>query len=51
MLERWAVGRDRPHSTGVESAIQTVSDQKSLSAASSRMTCLASGSAARSRLW
>jgi hypothetical protein len=36
MSERWAVGRDRPHSTGVESAIQTVSYQKSLSAASSR---------------
>jgi hypothetical protein len=44
------VARERPHSTGVESAIQTVSNQKSLSAARSRMTCLTSGSAACSRL-
>jgi hypothetical protein len=40
----------RPHSTGVESAIQTLSNQKSLSMARSRITCLISGSAARGRL-
>jgi hypothetical protein len=44
MSERRAVGRERPHSTGVESAIHTSADQKSLSAARSRMTCLTSGS-------
>jgi len=43
MSERWTVGRERPYSTGVESAIQTSSSQKSLSAARSRITCLTSG--------
>ena len=43
-------GRERPHSTGVESAIRTLPDQKSLSAARSRITCRTSGSTARSRL-
>jgi hypothetical protein len=50
MSGRLTAGRERPHSTGVESAIQTSSNQKSLSAAKSRMACLISGSAARSRL-
>ena len=44
------MGRDIPQGTGVESAIQTVSNQKSLSVASIRITRLISGSAARSRL-
>jgi hypothetical protein len=47
--ERLTAGRDRPHSTGVESATQTSSNQKSLSATRSRIACLTSGSAARSR--
>jgi hypothetical protein len=50
MSERLTAGRDRAHSTGVESAIQTLSNQKSLSAASSRITYLTNGRAARSRL-
>jgi hypothetical protein len=50
MSGRLTAGRERAHSTGVESAIQTLSSQKSLSAARSRITCLISGSAARSRL-
>jgi hypothetical protein len=50
MSERLAVARERPHSTGVESVTHTGSNQKSLSAARSRMTCLTSGKAAFSRL-
>ncbi len=42
--------RSAPHSTGVGSAIQTSSSQQSLSASRSRITCLISGRAARSRL-
>jgi hypothetical protein len=49
MAERWTVGRERPHSTGVESAIQTLSSQKSVSAAISRITRLINGKAAPSR--
>jgi hypothetical protein len=49
-LERWTVGRDMPHGTGVESVIHTVSIQKSLSMASSRIMRLTNGRAARRRL-
>jgi hypothetical protein len=49
MAERLTAGRERAHSTGVESAIHTLSSQKSVSAASSRITRLISGKAARSR--
>lgn len=48
--ERCTVGRDIPQGTGVESTIQVLSNQKSLSWARSRITRLTSGSAARSRL-
>jgi hypothetical protein len=51
MSERWTVGRDMPHGTEVESVIHTVSVQKSLSMASSRIMRLSSGSAAFNRLW
>ena len=44
------MGRDIPHGTGVESMIQWLSNQKSLSMASSRIIRLTSGNAARSRL-
>jgi hypothetical protein len=50
MSERLTAGRERAHSTGVESAIQTLSNQKSLSAAKSRIAFLISGKAALSRL-
>jgi hypothetical protein len=49
-FECLTVGRDILHGTGVEPVIQTVSVQKSLSRASSRIMRLTSGSAARSRL-
>jgi hypothetical protein len=39
-----------PHGIGVESTIQWLSNQKSLSRARSRMVFLISGGAARSRL-
>ncbi len=47
--ERFTVGRERAHSTGVESTIQTGSVHRSVSAANQRITCLTSGSAARRR--
>ena len=40
-----------PQGTGVESAIQSVSVQKSLSIASSRIMRLSSGNAAFNRWW
>ncbi len=49
--DRFTVGRERPHSTGVESMIQWLSNRKSVSVARSRMARLAGGSAARSRLF
>ncbi len=51
MSDRFTVGRERPHSTGVESTIQWLSNQKSVSAASMRITRLNSGNAIRSRLF
>lgn len=50
MSDRFTVGRDMPHGTGVESTIQWLSNQKSVSVASSRIAFLTSGNAARSRL-
>jgi len=47
--ERLTVGRDRPHSTGLESTIRTGSVRRSVSAAGQRITCLISGNAARRR--
>jgi hypothetical protein len=48
--DRRAVSRDRPHSTGVESATQTSSDQIAVSAASSRVGWLIVPASFRSRL-
>ena len=44
------VGWERPHSTGVESVIHTLSNQKAVSAANAWIARLTSGRAARSRL-
>jgi hypothetical protein len=49
MSDRFTVGRERPRSTGVESTIQWLSSQKSVSAASNRIAFLTSGNAARRR--
>jgi hypothetical protein len=49
-FERCTVGRERAHSTGLESTSQTGSAHRSVSAGGIRITRLSSGSAARSGL-
>jgi hypothetical protein len=49
-LKRFAVGRDRPHSTGVESINHVASAQASVSAAGIRITDGSIDAALRSRL-
>jgi hypothetical protein len=44
------VGRDRAHSTGVESTTQVASDHRSVSVATARIARLSNGTAERSRL-
>jgi hypothetical protein len=50
MSDRLMVGRDMPQGTGVESVIHTVSCQKSVSLAKTRVILLICGKAARMRL-